>query len=757
MKLLKRIAFCLLGILLFVLTIATILEKVNGTEFVNNHIYSSVPFIILWGSTALASLLYMIKRKLYRQWTTFLLHLSFILILMGAFVTWIDGEQGTLQLKLGEKTMSFINKGGEKRTLPFSISLEDFEIIYYKGTRAPMDYVSRITVSAENNSESLEGEISMNKIFSFMNYRFYQSGYDANGQGTVLSVSHDPYGIGITYTGYSILLVSIILFFLNPQSTFRQLMKSYRNNSQDIKKGCSILFLLFISTFPMGSRAMAADHPLPKTLPRETADRFGDLYILYNDRICPLQTFARDFTIKLYGKPTYHGLTSEQVLTGWLFYYDSWKNEPVIRIKSNEARRLLDIKGQYASVKDFAGSTNEYKLEDAMRQIHLGRQITDRKGIEEANEKFNIISMVCTGALMKIFPYRDAKGNTLQWYAQSDRLPHEMGNEQWTFTRKAMNYVHEQIVMKRFDEVNRLLNKIKQYQQKECGEALPSASKFKAEKLYNQFDYSKPIAILCLCIGLFAFIYYCRCTVTEKNICCSLAFIFNLLLCSIFIYLSMTIVLRGYVSNHLPLSNGFETMQFMAWCTVLLTFFLQRKFTLSVPFGFLLCGLTLLVSMFGEQNPRITQLMPVLQSPLLSIHVVAIMTAYSLLAFIMLNGITAVVLHYSTENCETAIDFLQRISRLILYPAVFLLTIGIFIGAVWANVSWGRYWGWDPKEVWALITMLVYALALHPASLKWFRYPMFFHVFGIVAFLTVLITYFGVNFLLGGMHSYANG
>ncbi len=757
MKLLKRIAFCLLGILLFVLTIATILEKVNGTEFVNNHIYSSVPFIILWGSTALASLLYMIKRKLYRQWTTFLLHLSFILILVGAFVTWIDGEQGTLQLKLGEKTMSFINKGGEKRTLPFSISLEDFEIIYYKGTRAPMDYVSRITVSAENNSESLEGEISMNKIFSFMNYRFYQSGYDANGQGTVLSVSHAPYGIGITYTGYSILLVSIILFFLNPQSTFRQLMKSYRNNSQDIKKGCSILFLLFISTFPMGSRAMAADHPLPKTLPRETAGRFGDLYILYNDRICPLQTFARDFTIKLYGKPTYHGLTSEQVLTGWLFYYDSWKNEPVIRIKSNEARRLLDIKGQYASVKDFAGSTNEYKLEDAMRQIHLGRQITDRKGIEEANEKFNIISMVCTGALMKIFPYRDAKGNTLQWYAQSDRLPHEMGNEQWTFTRKAMNYVHEQIVMKRFDEVNRLLNKIKQYQQKECGEALPSASRFKAEKLYNQFDYSKPIAILCLCIGLFAFIYYCRCTVTEKNICCSLAFIFNLLLCSIFIYLSMTIVLRGYVSNHLPLSNGFETMQFMAWCTVLLTFFLQRKFTLSVPFGFLLCGLTLLVSMFGEQNPRITQLMPVLQSPLLSIHVVAIMTAYSLLAFIMLNGITAVVLHYSTENCETAIDFLQRISRLILYPAVFLLTIGIFIGAVWANVSWGRYWGWDPKEVWALITMLVYALALHPASLKWFRYPMFFHVFGIVAFLTVLITYFGVNFLLGGMHSYANG
>jgi hypothetical protein len=176
-----------------------------------------------------------------------------------------------------------------------------------------------------------------------------------------------------------------------------------------------------------------------------------------------------------------------------------------------------------------------------------------------------------------------------------------------------------------------------------------------------------------------------------------------------------------------------------------------------LPFGFLLCGLTLMVSMLGESNPQITQLMPVLQSPLLSIHVVVIMIAYSLLAFIMLNGVTAVILHQSQKECKEQIERLQIISQIILYPAIFLLAIGIFIGAVWANVSWGRYWGWDPKEVWALITMLVYALALHPRSLPWFHRTMFFHVFCITAFITVLITYFGVNFLLGGMHSYANG
>lgn len=224
-----------------------------------------------------------------------------------------------------------------------------------------------------------------------------------------------------------------------------------------------------------------------------------------------------------------------------------------------------------------------------------------------------------------------------------------------------------------------------------------------------------------------------------------------------FYLLSAAICLRGYVSNHLPLSNGFETMQFMAWCTLLLTFLLQRKFAMLLPFGFLLCGLTLMVSMLGESNPQITQLMPVLQSPLLSIHVVVIMIAYSLLAFIMLNGVTAVILHQSQKECKEQIERLQIISQIILYPAIFLLAIGIFIGAVWANVSWGRYWGWDPKEVWALITMLVYALALHPRSLPWFHRTMFFHVFCITAFITVLITYFGVNFLLGGMHSYANG
>lgn len=750
MKLLKRTAFSLLGILLLILTIATILEKIYGTDFVNEYIYSSVPFVILWGVTAITSLLYIIKSKLHRQPVIFLLHLSLLFILAGAFTTWIYGEQGTMRVRQGEQQTSFTDSKGISHQLPFSITLNQFEIIYYKGTLAPMDFISHISVADKDCHRQIQGKVSMNHIFSYQHYRFYQSGYSEDNEGSVFSVSHDPYGIGITYAGYTLLLLSTVFFFFSPQSRFRQLLKSPL-----LHRSLTVILLLF--AFSLNSNFLKANSPSPKVLPREVAEHFGDLYILYNNRICPLQTFARDFTIKLYGSSSYKGLTPEEVLTGWLFYYDSWKNEPIIRIKSNEARKLLEIEGNYARLKDYISTINEYKLEKMMNHIRSGEQVTDKRGIEEADEKFNIINLVCTGAMMKIFPCRNIAGKTLEWYSQSDQLPQDMDNDKWVFIRKSMSYVNEMIVMKKYNDACLLLEKIKKYQQKECDGLLPADNKFKAEKIYNQFDYSKSVAMACICIGLICFIYYCHCMASQKRTSRKAIIILNILLWIVFTYLLAAICLRGYVSNHLPLSNGFETMQFMAWCTLLLTFLLQRKFAMLLPFGFLLCGLTLMVSMLGESNPQITQLMPVLQSPLLSIHVVVIMIAYSLLAFIMLNGVTAVILHQSQKECKEQIERLQIISQIILYPAIFLLAIGIFIGAVWANVSWGRYWGWDPKEVWALITMLVYALALHPRSLPWFHRTMFFHVFCITAFITVLITYFGVNFLLGGMHSYANG
>lgn len=740
-QLLKYISFGLTGILILVLIVATILEKTYNTAFVTRYIYSSPIFILLWGVAAIASVIYLLKRNTQKQVLTFCLHLSFILILAGALITRLSGIQGAIHLRQDAAPAStFTLPDGDAVHFPFQVSLKEFRLQYYPGTSAPMDFISTIIVNDETDVNQ-EGEISMNHIYTYRNYRFYQSKYDEDRKGATLAVSHDPYGITVTYIGYFLLLCSMLAFFVQKRSYFRSLL-----HHPLLQKSTVVCLLLFCCS---AQHTKAAEQP--ETLPKQVATQFGNLYIYYNDRICPLQTLAKDFTIKLYGKSSYKGLTAEQVLTGWFFYYDDWKKEPMVRVKSKEVQSLLGIDGEYACLSDFVDVTG-YKLESALQ----GNTGNDRAGIESANEKFNLISMVSTGSLLKIYPYCGVEHQSLTWYSLADKLPQDMPEEQWTFIRKSMNYVAEMIAGKRYKEVNALLEKIKKYQRKEAGALLPAYMQFNVEKLYNNMNFNRPLAMFCITIGLLAFILYCRRMIAQESGQRLWNLLLNIILAVIFVYLSIIIISRGYISGHLPLSNGFETMQCMAWCSALLTFILQRKFSMAIPFGYLLCGLTLLVSMLGEANPQITQLMPVLSSPLLSIHVVVIMLAYSLLAFIMLNGVTAVILHYSKRNCDIQIKRLQIISQIILYPAVFLLTVGIFVGAVWANVSWGRYWGWDPKEVWALITMLVYALALHPSSLPMFRRPMFFHIFSVVAFLTVLITYFGVNFLLGGMHSYAN-
>lgn len=315
-----------------------------------------------------------------------------------------------------------------------------------------------------------------------------------------------------------------------------------------------------------------------------------------------------------------------------------------------------------------------------------------------------------------------------------------------------MNYVSELVVKRDWAGVAGVLRKIRNYQQKEGGAHMPSGLRFRAEKLYNRLDWSLPLAAAFILIGIGGFLEACRRMVRGRAFGAKTR---GWLLAGVAaggLYLTLMLALRGYVSGHWPVSNGYETMRFMAWCTLLLTLLFARRFLFLLPFGYLIAGLSLMVSMMGESNPQITQLMPVLDSPLLCIHVMLVMAAYALLAFVMFGGVAGVVLH---RRARGAAAQLQAVSRLMLYPAVFCLAAGIFVGAVWANVSWGRYWGWDPKEVWALVTLLVYALPLHAGSLPWFRRPLFFHWFCIAAFLSVLVTYFGVNFLLGGMHSYA--
>jgi ABC-type transport system involved in cytochrome c biogenesis permease subunit len=365
------------------------------------------------------------------------------------------------------------------------------------------------------------------------------------------------------------------------------------------------------------------------------------------------------------------------------------------------------------------------------------------------------------GVVLKVFPHEYA--GKLLWYSPADELPENISENEQLLIQGCFDLLIEYAAAEDWASMDITLDKLKLFQQKSGGELLLSSQKIFAEHLYNKINSIKPLAFANLFIGLLALVYFFRRETRRFNPAAThfriISLLLNLILLLGGLFILLSMCLRGYISGRIPLGNGFETMQFLAICVLALAFLFQRRLFLSLPFGFIFSGLVLLVSGLGASNPQITQLQPVLLSPLLSIHVSLIMIAYTLFGFITLNSIAAFLCiifgnKKELEATENRILQLSVISRILLYPGVFLLAAGIFVGAVWAEVSWGTYWSWDPKETWALITMLLYALPLHSKSLTRFNRPFFFHVYTAFAFLSVLMTYFGVNYLLGGMHSY---
>ncbi|MDR2848262.1 MAG: cytochrome c biogenesis protein CcsA [Bacteroidales bacterium] len=301
------------------------------------------------------------------------------------------------------------------------------------------------------------------------------------------------------------------------------------------------------------------------------------------------------------------------------------------------------------------------------------------------------------------------------------------------------------------------LTKLLSYQQKKGGDALPSATRLNVELLYNRLHLFSLLFKVCLTIGLLCLAVFILSIIRNRQYP-RIEAIFTPLLAVAFCIATIGLGLRTYIGGRIPLSNGYETMLLLAWLS-LLTGLLARKYSLLiVTFGFLLAGFTLLVAHISSMSPQMTPLMPVLQSPLLNIHVLTLMVAYGLCGFMALNSLTALAVRTFGKNRadkQAQTERMRDISELFMYPATFLMGAGIFIGAIWANISWGRYWGWDPKEVWALITFLLMSLTFHQKTITWFRNPVFYHIFVIIIFLAVLMTYFGVNYILGGRHSYA--
>ncbi len=690
-KFLRYCTLSLWSLIVLTLVAATVVEKVCSTDQAHSSIYGSLWFVALWCAAVLCSCCHIMRRTLYRRPAAFLLHCSFAVILAGALLSFIFAQKGGIHLRTGEETASFTLPDGRSAELPFSLRLDEFRVSYHSGNVLPSDYSSLVTVSEGQGSGPMT--ISMNHILSRSGYRIYQAGYDSDSLGASFSVSHDPWGTGVSYCGYALLLFSILLYCFTDKHCRQIFRKAFASAAA-------------VCLFALGASAATA----PKTLPRDVAEEFGTLYVCYQGRVCPLQTVAKDFSTKLYGSFGVQGCSDAQVLTGWMFYHTSWKSRPMHRRRSagDEADRARTVNSLYS------------------------------------------------GELLKIYPCADSLG-VVRWYAQGDRLPEGIPEEQWIFIRKSWDYIFELVMNGEYDSLSESLSKIRQYQRKVAGDGLPSDFRLSAERLYNSFPPIFPMAGISLLSGVLLLALFFAASL--KGAAPDLRVRGGaLLVCAVlFLYLSAMVVTNWAASSHIPLSNGPETMMAIAWTALLLGLALGGRLPVLRPFSLIVGGLAMAVSGMGSANPAVTALVPVLSSPLLSIHVSLIMLSYTIFALMMINGAVALALSAGRPSPRRAdaVSRMADLSHALILPGVFLLALGIFAGAVWANVSWGTYWSWDPKETWALITMMIYAAGIHTSSLPRLASPKAFHLFTLLAFIAVLVTYFGVNLFLGGMHSYA--
>ena len=739
MKHLKNLILVVATAIILILITATIVESSKGTAFVRQHIYTSAWFVVLWAALAVAAAVYIVLRKNKSNISTsvLLVHASFMVILLGAFTSWTMAESGTIHLRQNETTSTMKDEEGKTKELGFEVSLKNFNVVNYPGTDAPMDYVTMLTANTQ------EIKVSMNNIGSFNGYRFIQSGYDSDMQGTTLGVYHDPWGIGITYTGYALLFISFIATMVSKKTRMRHLYR--KALSLQGAKAWAVTALLAVSSFATSANAQEM-----VKIDGDIADDFGKICVLYNSRITPINTVATSFVTKLCGKPTWDGLSSNQVFAGWIFDVPYWETVKMIEIKEKKAQELLGINSKWASFDDFWDNYNNYKLDAPLKKAYKDGDTKLQKQLRDADEKFNIIRMLYGGEMLKMFPYAGKQGH-MQWFAPGQPLGNlKLDEKELVFIKKSMDYLAESIITGDKARAEEIAKKIYSYQHVRGKAVVPTKFRIYTETFYNKTNAQRLPVMLYLTLSLLLAIVSTLSLNNEKQKKTRL--VSSVLTWVMLIHTTLLLALRWFVSGHLPMSNGYETMQFMAWATLIVTLVMQKRFLPVKQFGPLLSSFALLVAMITDGNPQITQLMPVLQSPLLSVHVMVIMFSYALFGLTVLIGLQGLIAHHRKQ--EEKEQQLAALSQFLLYPAVALIAIGIFIGAIWANVSWGRYWSWDSKETWALITMLIYSAPLH-ADIKWLRKAQHMHIYMLLAFLSVLMTYFGVNYFLSGMHSYA--
>jgi len=668
-----------------------------------------------------------------------------------------EGEKmATASSELDGNTVE-VSYGSRATALPFSIKLNKFILERYPGSSSPSGYKSDVVLLDKRENVEKPFMIFMNNILKYKGYRFYQSSFDRDEKGTVLSVNHDMAGMTVTYTGYGLLFIFIILSLLNKKSVFHTVTASHWNSL--IRKSVpAVILILFF--------AGVTDASAQKLVPEKSvANEFGKVLVQdQKGRTKPLFTLSNDILRKVTRKNEFEGLNSMQVFLGLYFDFNNWKDVPFISVSSSDIQRKLGISRNYASFADLVNleGNGTYKIAEEVNAAYSKspseRSMTDKE-MMKIDERVNIVYMIFKGDFMKLFPLKDG---THDWGSSQDALKKATSKEDSIYVATIIPSLSDALQTNNKVKVRQIAESITGYQTRFSLYSLPSQSKTDAEVLYYKLGIFEHLFPFYATLGLVMLIGLITMVIRGNKGTSVLVKVLGWLLLAGFLFHTLGLGLRWYVAGHAPMSNGYESMTFISWAIILAGFIFSRKSAFALSAAAVLAGMTLMVAHMSFMDPEITNLVPVLKSYWLTLHVSVIVSSDGFLGVgAILSLINLILLSLSNnknrERISTTIDELTIINFKTLTIGLYLLTIGTFLGAVWANESWGRYWGWDPKETWSLITIIIYSIVIHSRRIPGIKDVFTFNLISLFAFSSVLMTYFGVNYYLSGMHSYASG
>jgi cytochrome c-type biogenesis protein CcsB len=667
------------------------------------------------------------------------------------------GEAGQAQVLTFDNTQIEISYGAKPEKLPFSLKCNDFILEKYPGTENPSSYASEVTLVDPAKSSSENHRIFMNNILSYQGYRFFQSSFDQDELGTYLSVNHDFWGTWISYIGYLLLTIGLAMTFFDKKSRF-----SYLIGQLNRKQALLVLGFLFAGNHLANGQTQA-------TVSEEHAKAFGKILVQdHNGRIKPMNTYAGELMRKLARTETLFDQSADQLVLAMMLNPASWEKAAIIKLpEQTEIKQALHTEASMLSYSDFFTQDGNYVLEEQVRaaQAVMPReQGTYEKALIKLDEKVNIVNMIFSGSIFRLFPPLNDPNNT--WLSPAD-LMHEHQQDEYSARMRTLflaylEHLNEAAQNQDYTAAEQNLSEIANVQRASVSEFMPSETQVSAELFLNKLNVFNRLrnyyALLCLLLTGVFLVTTVRNKATKFNYTkwafYAMAFGFT--------FHTLGIALRWYVSERAPWSNGYESMIYIGWTTMFAGTLFSRKSLGGLAATATLAATVLLVASMSWLDPEITPLVPVLKSYWLTIHVSLEAGSYG---FLMLGAVLGMLnlclMLFINSNNRThilrAIKELTIISEITLLGGLAMVSIGTYLGGVWANESWGRYWGWDAKETWALVTILVYSFILHMRFIPKLQGIFAYNFASLFGFATVIMTYLGVNYYLSGLHSYAAG